>query len=155
MPAFEGLWGTASYTRDEKFGCKLYTYNYIALSWELLSVVRPLKTASHHDADPRRHWWHGMLSGWQPPVPPATTEPAASMLILHLPVLRFTVYLTKTAHQWVTRPLKTESHHDANHAATDDTVGCQGDNSRCHQPQQSRHHQCFHDISRSSVTLFI
>ena len=40
------------------------------------------------------------------------------------------------------------------HATTDDTVGCQGDNPRCHQPQQSRHHQCYHGISRSSVTLF-
>ena len=92
MPAFEGLWGTASYTHNEKLSWKLYTYNYTAQSWELLSVVMPLKTASRHDA---------------------------------------------------------------NHAATDGTVGCQGDNPRCHQPQQSRHHQYYHDISRSSVTLFI
>ena len=92
MPAFEGLWGTASYTHNEKFSWKLYTYNYTAQSWELLSVVRPLKAASRHDA---------------------------------------------------------------NHAATDGTVGCQGDNPRCHQSQQSQHHQYYHDISRSSVTLFI
>ena len=64
----------------------------------------------------------------------------------------YAVYLTITAYQWVTRPLKTESYHDANHAATDDTVGRQGDNPWCH---QSRHHQCYHGISRSSVTLFI
>ena len=91
MSAFEGLWGIASYTHNEKFNWKVYTYNYSAQSWKLLSVVRPLTTASHHDAG---------------------------------------------------------------HAATDGAVGCQGEN-RCHQPQQSRHRQCYHGISRSSVTLFI
>ena len=30
MSAFEGLWGTASYTHNEKFSWKLYTYNYTA-----------------------------------------------------------------------------------------------------------------------------
>ena len=70
MQAFESLWGIASYTHNEKLCWKLYTYNYTAQSWALLSAVRRLKTASRHDAG---------------------------------------------------------------HAATDGTVGCQGDNPRFHQ----------------------
>ena len=84
MPAFEDLWGTASYTHNEKFCWKIYTFDYNTQSWGSLLVVRPLKT---------------------------------------------------------------ERNHDAGHTATDDTVGCRGDNPRCHQPRQSQHHQCYQDIS--------
>ena len=42
---------------------------------------------------PRRHWWHRMLSGWQSPVPPATTEPASPMLSRLILVLSYAVYL--------------------------------------------------------------
>ena len=85
MPAFEGLWGTASFTHSEQFCWKLYAYNYTAQWWELLSVVWPLKTASRHDAG---HAATDGTVGCQGDNPGATSR-FAVLVHLALPIVQF------------------------------------------------------------------